>query len=178
MKPIATGIIAAMVTSMHEDESLNFQEIEHQVNRQIDAGVDGVFCLGTNGEAYILSEDEKLRVIETVVKAADGRVPVYAGTGLVAEQLKKLPFLFLCNGRLLLGPEQLLLLLLFFVGFAAAPSVIFSLLLFLFHTSPVKQKRIHLPPRVFPSVPWPVNESPFSYLSSLPRSYSVQGRAP
>ena len=82
MKPIATGIIAAMVTAMHEDEALNCQETEHQVNRQIDAGVDGVFCLGTNGEAYILSEDEKLRVIETVVKAADGRVPVYAGTGL------------------------------------------------------------------------------------------------
>ena len=76
------GIIAAMVTSMHDDESLNFEEIKNQVNRQIAAGVDGVFCLGTNGEAYIQSEDEKLRVIETVVKAADGRVPVYAGTGM------------------------------------------------------------------------------------------------
>lgn len=82
MNQLATGIIAAMVTSMHDDESLNFQEIEHQVERQIAAGVDGVFCLGTNGEAYILSEDEKLRIIEVVVKASDGRVPVYAGTGL------------------------------------------------------------------------------------------------
>ena len=82
MAKIVKGIVAAMVTSMHDDESLNFQEIENQVNRQIAAGVDGVFCLGTNGEAYILSEDEKLRVIETVVKAADGRVPVYAGTGM------------------------------------------------------------------------------------------------
>lgn len=71
-----------MVTSMNDDESLNMEEIKHQVNRQIAAGVDGVFCLGTNGEAYILSEDEKLRIIETVVKAADGRVPVYAGTGM------------------------------------------------------------------------------------------------
>lgn len=82
MEKIVKGIVAAMVTSMHDDESLNFQEIENQVNRQIAAGVDGVFCLGTNGEAYILSEDEKLRIIETVVKAADGRVPVYAGTGM------------------------------------------------------------------------------------------------
>lgn len=82
MAKIVKGIVAAMVTSMHDDESLNFQEIENQVNRQIAAGVDGVFCLGTNGEAYILSEDEKLRIIETVVKAADGRVPVYAGTGM------------------------------------------------------------------------------------------------
>lgn len=82
MANLVKGIIAAMVTSMHDDESLNTQEIQNQVNRQIAAGVDGVFCLGTNGEAYILSEDEKLRIIETVVKTADGRVPVYAGTGM------------------------------------------------------------------------------------------------
>ena len=82
MKKFATGIIAAMVTSMNDDESLNLEEVRRQVDRQIAAGVDGVFCLGTNGEAYILSEDEKLRIIETVVKAADGRVPVYAGTGM------------------------------------------------------------------------------------------------
>lgn len=75
------GIIAAMVTSMNKDESLNEQEIRNQVNRQIVAGVDGVFCLGTNGEAYILSEEEKYRVISIVVDEVNGRVPVYAGTG-------------------------------------------------------------------------------------------------
>lgn len=76
------GIIAAMVTAMNNDESLNEQEIRNQVDRQIAAGVDGVFCLGTNGEAYILNEDEKLRIMDVVVRAADGRVPVYAGTGM------------------------------------------------------------------------------------------------
>ncbi|MEA4933829.1 MAG: 4-hydroxy-tetrahydrodipicolinate synthase [Lawsonibacter sp.] len=82
MEKIVNGIIAAMVTSMNADETLNMEEIKHQVNRQIAAGVDGVFCLGTNGEAYILHEDEKLRIISAVVEAADGRVPVYAGTGM------------------------------------------------------------------------------------------------
>jgi 4-hydroxy-tetrahydrodipicolinate synthase len=82
MNKMIQGIIAAMVTSMHDDESLNPEEIRRQVNRQIAAGVNGVFCLGTNGEAYILNEDEKLKVISTVVEAADGRVPVYAGTGM------------------------------------------------------------------------------------------------
>lgn len=75
------GIIAAMVTSMHEDESLNEAEIRRQVNRQIAAGVDAVFCLGTNGEFYIQSEEEKFKVISIVVDEAAGRVPVYAGTG-------------------------------------------------------------------------------------------------
>lgn len=75
------GIIAAMVTSMFDDERLNEQEIRNQVDRQIAAGVDAVFCLGTNGEFYIQSEEEKLQVIKTVVDQAAGRVPVYAGTG-------------------------------------------------------------------------------------------------
>lgn len=75
------GIIAAMVTSMNPDESLNEAEIRRQVNRQIAAGVDAVFCLGTNGEFYIQSEEEKLEVIRIVVDEVAGRVPVYAGTG-------------------------------------------------------------------------------------------------
>lgn len=75
------GIIAAMVTAMHEDESLNEAEIRHQVNRQIAAGADAVFCLGTNGEFYIQSEAEKLEVIRIVVDEAAHRVPVYAGVG-------------------------------------------------------------------------------------------------
>ena len=75
------GIIAAMVTSMNADESLNEAEIRAQVNRQIAAGADAVFCLGTNGEFYILNEEEKLRVIRIVVEETAGRVPVYAGTG-------------------------------------------------------------------------------------------------
>lgn len=81
MAKLVEGIIAAMVTSMNEDESLNEAEIRNQVDRHISAGADGVFCLGTNGEAYILSEEEKYRVIRIVVEAAAGRVPVYVGTG-------------------------------------------------------------------------------------------------
>ena len=75
------GIIAAMVTAMNPDESLNEAEIRRQVNRQIAAGADAVFCLGTNGEFYIQNEEEKLEVIRIVVDEDAGRVPVYAGTG-------------------------------------------------------------------------------------------------
>ena len=75
------GIIAAMQTAMHEDGSIHEEELRRQINRQIEAGVDGVFCLGTNGEFYILKEEEKLRVMEIFVEEVEGRVPVYAGTG-------------------------------------------------------------------------------------------------
>ena len=78
------GIIAAMQTAMHEDGSINEKEIRKQINRQIEAGVDAVFCLGTNGEFYIMNEAEKIHVMEIFVDEAAGRVPVYAGTGCIS----------------------------------------------------------------------------------------------
>ncbi len=78
------GIIAAVQTPMNEDGSINEVEMRNQINRQIEAGVDAVFCLGTNGEFYIMDLDEKVRVMEIFVDETKGRVPVYAGTGCVS----------------------------------------------------------------------------------------------
>lgn len=83
---IAQGIIAAMVTPLNDDSTINENELRNQVDRQINAGVNGVFTLGTNGEGYILNHDEKLNVIKIVVDQVARRVPVYAGTGCVSTQ--------------------------------------------------------------------------------------------
>lgn len=80
------GIIAAMQTAMNEDGSINEPELRRQIDRQIQAGVDAVFCLGTNGEFYIMSMEEKIRVMEIFVDQAKGRVPVYAGTGCISTE--------------------------------------------------------------------------------------------
>lgn len=80
------GIIAAMQTAMHENGSINEEELRRQINRQIAAGVDAVFCLGTNGEFYIMSMEEKIRVMEIFVDEVKGRVPVYAGTGCISTE--------------------------------------------------------------------------------------------
>ena len=77
------GIIAPIITPMNEDESVNFDEFRNQIARLISNGIHGIFVFGTNGESYILSEDEKLEVIKVAVEQVAGRVPVYAGTGLV-----------------------------------------------------------------------------------------------
>jgi 4-hydroxy-tetrahydrodipicolinate synthase len=75
------GIISANVTPMDENENINEQELRNHIERSIAAGVNGVFCLGTNGEAYALTVDEKKFVMDTVVDQVKGRVLVYAGTG-------------------------------------------------------------------------------------------------
>lgn len=78
------GIIPPIITPMNEDESINEKELRNQVNRQIKGGVHGLFPFGTNGEGYILSEQEKEQVLEIVIDETKGRVPVYAGTGCIS----------------------------------------------------------------------------------------------
>ena len=78
------GIIVPIITPMKEDESVNIPELRRQIERQIEGGVHGIFCFGTNGEGYILSTKEKEEVLEATVDQVAGRVPVYAGTGCVS----------------------------------------------------------------------------------------------
>lgn len=80
---IIEGIISAMVTPMHQDGSVNEAELRNQIHRHIRAGADGIFCLGTNGEFYILNSQEKIRIMEICVEEAKGRVSLYAGTGCI-----------------------------------------------------------------------------------------------
>ena len=78
------GIIPPIITPMNEDESINEHELANQVDRLIEAGVHGIFAFGTNGEGYILNEDEKEIVLSVVIKTVAKRVPVYAGTGCIS----------------------------------------------------------------------------------------------
>jgi len=77
------GIIAAMVTPLTEKDEVNEAELRSQVNRMVAAGVHGLFCLGTNGEFYALSYEEKISIMQIVLDENRGRLPVYAGTGCV-----------------------------------------------------------------------------------------------
>lgn len=78
------GIIPPILTPMDANENINQSELRNQVNRQIEAGVHGLFAFGTNGEGYILNAKEKELVLRTVVEETNGRVPVYAGTGCIS----------------------------------------------------------------------------------------------
>lgn len=80
------GIISPILTPMHDDESINLDELRIQVDRMIDNGIDGIFAFGTNGESYILTAAEKEAVLTAVVNHVNGRVPVYAGTGAISTQ--------------------------------------------------------------------------------------------
>lgn len=77
------GILVALVTPMLANGDVDEPNLRAQVRRQCASGVHGIFCLGTNGEFYVLSQEEKLNVIRIVTEEAAGRVPVVAGVGCV-----------------------------------------------------------------------------------------------
>ena len=77
------GIIPAMVTPLDDQEELDEAALRHLVNYLIERGVHGLFPVGSQGEFYAFSPEEKKRVWEIVVEEASGRVPVCAGTGAI-----------------------------------------------------------------------------------------------
>ena len=78
------GIIPPIPSPMNSDESVNLDVLREQIERMIEGGVHGLFPFGTNGEGYILSEKEKIEVLEVTIDQVNGRVPVYAGTGCIS----------------------------------------------------------------------------------------------
>lgn len=78
------GIVPALVTPFTQDHRIDEDAQVALIENLIQAGVHGLFVLGTNGEFFALSTDEKLRIAELTVKAAAGRIPVVAGTGAFA----------------------------------------------------------------------------------------------
>ena len=77
------GVIPAMVTPLDDKDQVNEPVLQSLVGYLIDAGVHGLFAIGSQGEFYALTIEEKKRIAELVVRETNGRVPVYIGTGAV-----------------------------------------------------------------------------------------------
>jgi 4-hydroxy-tetrahydrodipicolinate synthase len=73
------GCGTALVTPFHQDGSIDEVALRNLVAWQVESGVDFLIPCGTTGETPTLSHDEWLRVIDTTVEVAAGRVPIVAG---------------------------------------------------------------------------------------------------
>ena len=74
-----TGI--ALITPFKQDQSIDAEALTNIVNHVIDNGADFLVVLGTTSEAPTLSAEEKKLVINTILKANNGRLPVMLGMG-------------------------------------------------------------------------------------------------
>lgn len=80
-KTIFKGSGVAIVTPMHEDYTVNYEELGKLIDFQIENKTDAIIICGTTGEASALTHEEHIGCIDFAVKHTKGRVPVIAGAG-------------------------------------------------------------------------------------------------
>lgn len=76
-----TGLIAAPLTAMHEDGSVNLDQIPRQVELLVRGGVKGAFVCGTTGESMSLSVEERMEVAEAWKAASGDRLQLIVHVG-------------------------------------------------------------------------------------------------
>ncbi|MGI6468451.1 MAG: 4-hydroxy-tetrahydrodipicolinate synthase [Syntrophomonadaceae bacterium] len=74
-------LMTAMVTPFNADLSVNYAKAAELAEYLCNNGSEGLVVCGTTGESPVLSDEEKLKLYETVQERVGGRVPVWAGTG-------------------------------------------------------------------------------------------------
>ena len=79
---LLSGILPPITTPFYPDGNVYFKKLEHNVERYSRTPVSGIVALGTNGEAILLSDQERRDVLKTVRDAAAPHKVLIAGTGI------------------------------------------------------------------------------------------------
>ena len=77
--PYWRGVFPAITTQFTRDEALDLEATARHAEALIESGVAGLIVLGSLGENQALLADEKRQVVEALVKAVHGRVPLLSG---------------------------------------------------------------------------------------------------
>lgn len=78
------GVVVPILTPIDADEQIDEKKLREQVDYVIEGGVLGILAFGSNGEFYVVEEDEMERGLKIMVDQAAGRVPVYFGIGAIS----------------------------------------------------------------------------------------------
>ncbi len=74
-----SGVMPPVVVPDTDDRELDLVSFERSINRMIDAGVDGLFFLGSSGEVVFSTDKRRYEVIKEGIRIVDHRVPVFVG---------------------------------------------------------------------------------------------------
>lgn len=78
------GVVVPILTVIDEQEKIDETKMRAHVDYVINGGVTGILAFGSNGEFYVIEEDEMKRGLQIMVDQAAGRVPVYFGIGAIS----------------------------------------------------------------------------------------------
>ena len=74
-----SGVIPPVVTPDTPDHQLDVVSFERSINRLIEAGVDGLFFLGSSGEVVFATDERRDQIVREAVRIVNHRVPVLVG---------------------------------------------------------------------------------------------------
>lgn len=74
-----SGVVPPVVTPNTPDHQLDIVSFERSINRLIEAGVDGLFFLGSSGEVVFATDERRDQIVREAVRIVDHRVPVLVG---------------------------------------------------------------------------------------------------
>ena len=74
-----SGVVPPVVTPDTPDHQLDIVSFERSINRLIEAGVDGLFFLGSSGEVVFATDERRDQIVREAVRIVDHRVPVLVG---------------------------------------------------------------------------------------------------
>ncbi len=78
------GVYVAVITPFTESDEVNYPRLREHVEWLISSGIHGLIPTGSCGEYASLSDQERAKVVETIVEAAAGRASVVVGTAAPA----------------------------------------------------------------------------------------------
>jgi small-conductance mechanosensitive channel len=67
------GVMPAMITSFNKDESINKEGLRNIINHSINEKVNGLYVTGSTGETFLMSPEEKKKVIDIIVEEVNIR---------------------------------------------------------------------------------------------------------
>ena len=73
------GVVPPVCTPLTENHEIDVPSLERLIRFQLDAGVHGVFMLGSTSETAAISDAQREQVLEVAVRTVAGQVPVLAG---------------------------------------------------------------------------------------------------
>lgn len=81
------GIFPALLTPFTSDNKIDEGALRRAVERNIEQGVSGFYVCGSTGEAFLLTAEERKRILEIVADQTKERVSIIAHIGAIATDL-------------------------------------------------------------------------------------------
>ena len=81
------GVIPALITPFDINENFDEKRMRNLVDHLLEKGVDGLYLTGSTGEGFLMTPDERKKVVEVVVDQVQGRIPLIAHVGAIGTKI-------------------------------------------------------------------------------------------